>query len=51
MDLFNACLIPVGERLTDFKILIGNEFSSRATGAGDIGSWPECAYVSGKYLF
>ena len=39
------------ERLTDFRILIGNEFTQGATEATDIGTWPECAYVSGKHLF
>ena len=46
----NAFTIFAGDRLFDFKILIGNEFS-QSTQAADIGSWSECAHVSGKTIF
>ena len=45
MNLFNTHTIYVGERLTDFRLLIGNDFSQGATEAADISTWPECAYV------
>ena len=41
-------MLPADERLRHFKILVGNAFSQGATEATDIGTWPECAYVSGK---
>ena len=43
-----SVIIPADERLADFRILIGNKFSQEITEAADIGTWPECAYVSGK---
>ena len=50
-ELDPLCMMFADERLADFRILIGNEFSQGATEAADIGTWPECVYVSGKYLF
>ena len=50
-DFFNVCIIPVGGRLNNFKILIGETFSSGVTQTEEIGSWDECASVSGKQLF
>ena len=50
MELINACMIFLGERLNNFKILVGNEFTSGHTVATDIASWSECANVSGKQL-
>ena len=38
----------IGERLNDFKILIGNYFIMGLTEAADIGSWSECAHVTGR---
>ena len=44
-------MVSTGERLHDFSILVGNEFTSgTCTGAAKIGSWPECAHISGKLL-
>ena len=34
--------------LNNFKILIGQQFSLGETSTEDIGSWHECANVSGK---
>ena len=39
---------PVGERLKNFKILIGQEFSYGQTQTNEIGSWKECGSVTGK---
>ena len=41
-------MVYIGDRLHDFKILIGNEFIMGVTGPQDIVSWSECAYISGK---
>ena len=46
-----SIIIPADERLADFRILIGNEFSQGTTETADIGTWPECAYVSGKEAY
>ena len=47
----DICMTSVGERLRDFKVLIGNEFTSvNCTGGAKIGSWSECAHFSGKQL-
>ena len=44
----NVCTIPVGGRLNNFKILIGQNFSYGETQRGEIESWNECASFSGK---
>ena len=44
-------MIFAGERLTNFKIMIGNEFQPQETDAADIGTWSECAHIPGKQLF
>ena len=48
IDLSDVCIISVGERLNNFKILIGEQFSSGVTQTEDIASWNECASISGK---
>ena len=47
-DISNVCIIPVGGRLNDFKILIGQQFSYGETQTEQIGSWNKCASFSGK---
>ena len=47
-NLSNVCTIPVGGRLNNFKILIGQNFSYGETQRGEIESWNECASFSGK---
>ena len=47
-DLPNFCIIPLGGRLKNFRILIGEEFSYGETQINEIGSWKECASVTGK---
>ena len=44
-------MLSVGDRLKDFKILIGNNFTPGDTGAAEIESWSECAHFPGKQLF
>ena len=44
-------MLSVGERLHDFKILIGDEFTPGNTTATEIESWSECANVSGENVF
>ena len=51
MELIEVCILYVGERLYDFKILVGDEFTFGNTDASEIRSWSQCASVSGKYLF
>ena len=41
----------VGDRLKNFKVLVGNEFNIKSTKAAAIGSWSECGHVTGKLLF
>ena len=41
-------MLFAGDRLADFQILVGNEFTPGDTVAAEIGSWSECAYVSGE---
>ena len=43
-------MISAGNRLHDFKILVGNEFVPGGTEAWRISLWSECARVSGKQL-
>ena len=50
IDLCDVCIMPVGWRLNNFKILIGEQFSFGVTQTEDIESWNECASVSGKKL-
>lgn len=41
----------VGDRLRDFRILIGSEFNGETAQASDFKSWLNCSYVHGKLLF
>ena len=47
-DISNVCIIPVGGRLKDFKILIGQQFLYGKTQTEQIGLWKKCASFSGK---
>ena len=47
-DLSNVCAIPVGGRLKNFKILVGQNFLYGETQTEKIGSWNVCASFSGK---
>ena len=49
--MMNDYVLSVGERLNDFEILIGNDFTPGSTGAAEIGSWSECAHFPGNQLF
>ena len=44
-------VISIGDRLHDFKILVGESFTSGQTGATEIASWSQCAYFSGRFMF
>ena len=47
-----AHMISIGKRLNDFKILIGNDFSSETnTGATRFESFAECTHFLGTHLF
>ena len=48
MRLIIARMISAGDRLHDFMVLIGNEFTSGQTGASEIGAWSQCANIPGK---
>ena len=41
-------MIFTGERLRNFKIMIGNDFEPDKTNAADIRTWSECAHFAGK---
>ena len=43
-------MIFAGERLTNFKIMIGNDFESDETDTTAIRTWSECVHVPGKKL-
>ena len=47
MGLTHLCITSVGERLNNFRILVGRHFMPEITRAGVIGSWAECAYFPG----
>ena len=41
-------MIFAGERLKNFKIMIGNDFESDETDTTAIRTWSECVHVPGK---
>ena len=47
-DISNVCIIPVGGRLNNFKILIGQQFAYGETQIKEIEAWNECASFQGK---
>ena len=43
----SACVPIPGERLYNFKVVVGDGFVSVSTGIGDIATWSLCAHVPG----
>ena len=48
-NLSSLSMIPLGDRLNNFKILTGESFIPEVTSAEEIGLWDECASFPGNY--
>ena len=48
MFSINSFSISEGDRLNDFKVMIGNTFTPNITGISEISTWKECAHVLGE---
>ena len=44
----NKCSIPEGDRLNNFKVMIGNAFTPNTTGISEISTWNQCVHVPGE---
>ena len=48
MFSINSFSISEGDRLNDFKVMIGNTFTPNTTGISEISTWKQCVHVPGE---